>query len=207
MPECCWYVGVPLSSVCVVKLRKLSPHHPISQTFLSCSPVFPLWNFPMSFLSLFTSYFFEKSLILSLSVSSPLHLYAHDSPVLSLSFPPPPLHLPWRHLRSISVFSPSSMWLQPFSHSTSNQTYSAYWWSSKGPQVDFYLSLHEALPLYLHLPTHHPLSSSPQTLSLSGNLSLGCWTHGTDTMACVISLSVSIDCKVLALHEGHYINL
>lgn len=65
------------------------------------------------------------------------------SPILSLSCPPP-LFLPWRHLRSISAFSPPSMWLQPFSHPTSNQTYSAYWWSSKGPQVDVYLSLHEA---------------------------------------------------------------
>lgn len=96
----------------------------------------------MTFLGLFTSYFLEKSH--SSSVSSPFHLSAHASPVLSLSFPLPSLLLLQRHLRSISVFSPSSMWLQPFSHPTSNQTHSAYWWSSNGLQVDSYLSSHEA---------------------------------------------------------------
>lgn len=124
----------------------------------------------MSFLCLFKSYFFEKFLVLSPSVSSPFHLSAYDSVYLqsflslSLSFPPPPL-LTRRHLRSISVFSPPSMWLQPFSHPTSNQTYSAYWWSSKGPQVDFQLSMHEAPSPHLHSPTQHPLNFNPQPLS------------------------------------------
>lgn len=36
-------------------------------------------TFPMSFLCLFTSYFFEESLVLSPLVSSPLHLSAYDS--------------------------------------------------------------------------------------------------------------------------------
>lgn len=34
--------GVPLKSVCVVKLRKISPHHLMSQPLLSSSPDFPL---------------------------------------------------------------------------------------------------------------------------------------------------------------------
>lgn len=165
--------SVPLSSVCVVKLRKTSPHHPISQPLLSSSPVFfslkllhqPfLWAFsaslhPISLRNLLFSLlqFPHPSICLPriLSISNPF----------SLSYPLPPPLLPWHHLRSISVFSPPSMWLQPFSHPTSNQTYSAYWWSSKGPQVDFYLSMHEASSLHLHFPTQHPLNSHPQPLS------------------------------------------
>jgi len=125
--------------------------------------------------------FFKKSLF---------PLFSHISiclpMILCLSFPPlpPPPRpprppSPRRHLRSISVFSPPSMWSQPFSHPTSSQTYSAYRWSSKRPQVDFYLIMHDA-------------SSQLQPLQplyfLWGNLPFGCWTQGTDTMACFQSL-------------------
>lgn len=71
------------------------------------------------------------------------------------------LLLPQLPLRSISVFSPPSMWLQPFSHPTSNQPYSALRWSSHGPQVDFYLSVHEAPFLYCHLPNTTPSPPTP----------------------------------------------
>lgn len=63
--------------------------------------------------------------------------------------------LPLHHIRSISVFSPPSMWLQPFSHLTSTQTYSGCWWSSKRPQVYLCLSLHEASSQHFYFSPNH----------------------------------------------------
>lgn len=175
---CCWCVGfTSLNCLCGKAEEDISSPSsvPVSLICLTWfSPETVASSFPTSCFRLFTFHFFERSLVFSPSVSSPLHLCASIPPLsdapsfyLSLSlfssssvFPPPPL-LPQRHLSSISVFSPPSMCLQPFSHPTSNQTYSACWWSSNGPQVDFYLSMHEAPSLHIllltpPLPTHQP---------------------------------------------------
>lgn len=143
---------VPLLSVCALEPRKSSPgraisrlsltshlprqfFHPESRTLTSLLWAFSLLQPPLGFLPLPAVCLYDLCL----------------RSAVFLSFPPSLLSL--HHLRSISVFSPPSMWLQPFSHPTSNQTYSAYWWPSEGPQVDFYQSLHEAPPLLLQLPT------------------------------------------------------
>lgn len=92
---------------------------------------------------------FIESPLLSL-----LHLPTYGS--FFLQNPPPLLLLFCLSLSYIShpsLFFPPSMRLQPFSHPTSNQPYSAFRWSSDGPQVAFYLSVHEAPFLHLHLPT------------------------------------------------------
>lgn len=81
---------------------------------------------------------------------------------------------------SLSFFPPS-MWLQPFSHPTSNQPYTAFRWSSDGLQVDFYLSVHEAPFLHLQLP--NTTSSPPTPLSTGMKrcrnliLSITAWQH------------------------------
>lgn len=195
---CCWCVGfTSLNCLCGKAEEDISSPSSVPVSLICLTWFFPetfASSFPMSCFRLFTFHFFERSLVFSPSVSSPLHLCASIPPLsdvpsfchsLSLSsssvFPPPSL-LPQRHLSSISVFSPPSMCLQPFSHPTSNQTYSACWWSSNGPEVEFYLSMHEAPSLHIVLFTPHFQLTTP--LFSQRNLFFGCWTHGTGiTMA------------------------
>lgn len=208
--ECCWCVRCT-TFICLCGKAKEDIFSPSdSQPLLSSLPVSPLWNCYINLpyelsQSLYILFLWEISL--SPSVFSTLHLSAYDSvylqSFLSLSFPPPPppLPLPQRHLRSISVFSPPSMCLQPFSHPTSNQTYSAYWWSSKGPQVDFYLRnawSPFSAPL-LSNPTPPQLQSTTSFFS-GENLSFGCKTHGTDTMALDIKSLGCIEWINIAQH-------
>ena len=83
---------VPLSSVCVVKLRKTSPHHSISQPILSSMPVSPLCNCYINLSYEHSHSMYEKPLILSLSFLT-LHLSAYDSVYLQCSFSLSPLLL------------------------------------------------------------------------------------------------------------------
>lgn len=153
--------------------------------------------FTMSFLSLFASYFVAKSQFPHPSICLPM--------TLSL-FTPPPLLLLRRHLRPISVFSSSSMWLQPFSHSTSNQTYSAYWGSSKGPQVDVSLSLHEAPSLCLHLHPSQRLSMGSPWFGLNAwHWHFGMFTSLLPQRLCLAWIVTTVNYHTKT--RGHFVDL
>lgn len=87
--ECCWCVRcTTFICLCGEAEEDISSPSDFSASliFLACFSSLKLLHqpFPMNSLSLFTSYFFEKSLDLSPSVSSPLHLSAM---ILSISNP------------------------------------------------------------------------------------------------------------------------
>ena len=133
--ECCWCVlCTTFICLCGRAEEDIFSSSDFSATliFLACFSslkllhqlflrAFSAYLHPISLRNLSLPQFSHPSICLLtiLSISNPFCLSPPPPP------PPPPL-LPQHHLRSISVFSPSSMCLQPFSHPTSNQTYSAY---------------------------------------------------------------------------------
>lgn len=104
--------------------------------------------------------FFESPLLSLLHLPTYGSFFLQNLPSLLL-----PFCLSLSDISRPSLFFPPSVWLQPFSHPTSSQPCSAFWWSSDGPQVDFYLSVHEAPFLHLHPPNNIP---SPPTPSSAG---------------------------------------
>lgn len=120
-----------LNSPFIFNFRKLSHHAFLWISFFSSPSLLHLPSYTFFFFS--NSFLLLSSSSASSSAASQIHL----------------------------SFFPPSMWLQPFPHPTSNQPYSAFRWSSDGPQVYFYLSVHEAPFLHLHLPNTTPFTPSP----------------------------------------------
>lgn len=147
----------------------------------------------MSFLCLFKSYFFEKFLVLSPSVSSPFHLSAYDSVYLQ-SF----LSLSLLSSSSASYSAPSQIHLCLLS---SLHVVAAIFSPYLEPDILSLLMILKRTPGRLSAehawsPISAPPLSNPTPPQLQpttplfswGNLSFGCWTHGTDIMACFLSL-------------------
>lgn len=103
--------------------------------------------------------FFESPLLSLLHLPTYGSFFLQNLPSLLL-----PFCLSLSDISRPSLFFPPSMWLQPFSHPTSNQPCSAFWSSSDGPQVDFYLSVHEAPFLHLHPPNNIPSPPTPSSV-------------------------------------------
>lgn len=149
----------------------------------------------MSLLSVFTSYFFEKSLILSPSVLLPIHLSAYDSVYLQ-SFLSLLSSSSSSSYSSASSSAPSQihLCLLSFLHVVA-AIFSPY----LEPDILSLLMILKWTPGIL-LPEHawSPITASPFSnpispqlqptnpfyITLYSNFTIGCWTHGTDTMAC-----------------------